>query len=73
MTGKERPIFLLWLRPEPPVTDPIRALRGLLKAALRRFGLRCTHVEVSNQTANAFQQLRDDVARRAARIRRQSR
>jgi hypothetical protein len=28
----QRPTFLLRLRPEPHVTDPFRALRGLLKA-----------------------------------------
>lgn len=39
-----RPIFLLRLRPEPGV-DAIRALRALLKAALRRFGLRAIHAE----------------------------
>ena len=36
-------VFLLTLRPEPG-TDSIRALRGLLKIALRRFGLRCIAV-----------------------------
>jgi hypothetical protein len=65
MTEKdERPTFLLHLRPEPHVADPFRALRGLLKAALRRFGLRCTGCEISTQTAAAFQKLRDDVAER---------
>jgi len=39
-TGKERPVFVLELRPEPGV-DPVLALRALLKVALRRFGLRC--------------------------------
>lgn len=36
-----RPIFVLRLRAEPHLTDPIRSLRALLKAALRRYGLRC--------------------------------
>ena len=43
----ERPpprVFLLRLTPKPGV-DPIRALRGLLKFAWRRFGLRCVAVE----------------------------
>jgi hypothetical protein len=44
----DRPIFILHLRPEPNV-DPIRALRLLLKAASRRYGLRCinavAHIE----------------------------
>lgn len=38
-----RPTFALRLRPEPNV-DPIRALRALLKIALRRLGLRCVEV-----------------------------
>jgi hypothetical protein len=38
---KARPVFVLRLRPEPGVIDPARALRALLKTALRRFGLRC--------------------------------
>jgi hypothetical protein len=37
-----RPTFTLVLRPEPDVADPVRALRALLKFALRRHGLRCT-------------------------------
>jgi hypothetical protein len=36
----DHPIFILHFRPEPDV-DPIRALRLLLKAASRRYGLRC--------------------------------
>jgi hypothetical protein len=36
----DRPIFVLRLRPEPGA-DAIRGLRGLLKVARRRFGLRC--------------------------------
>jgi hypothetical protein len=35
-----RPIFTIRLRPEPG-TDGYRALRGLLKRALRGYGLRC--------------------------------
>ena len=39
----ERPHFVLVLRPEPGVdgTRALRALRGLLKIALRSFRLRC--------------------------------
>ena len=40
-----RPVFRLTLRPEPHVTDPVRALRLALKVLLRRFGLRCISVE----------------------------
>jgi hypothetical protein len=38
--AKDRSTFTVQFRPEPDVEDPIRALRMLLKAALRRFGLR---------------------------------
>jgi hypothetical protein len=39
-TAEERPTYVLQLRPEPGV-DPVRALRAVLKVALRRYGLRC--------------------------------
>ena len=43
--------FIIELRAEPPGRDcydrdPWYQLRGLLKMALRRFGMRCTRVEV---------------------------
>ena len=38
--AKERPVYVIELRPEPGI-DPIPALRGLLKVTLRRFGMRC--------------------------------
>jgi hypothetical protein len=38
--AKERPVYVLELRPEPGV-DPVLALRALLKITLRRFGMRC--------------------------------
>ena len=41
-----RPIFRLTLRPEPHVVDPAYALRGLLKRALRSYGLRAIDVSV---------------------------
>jgi hypothetical protein len=37
-----RPTFTLRLRPEPGV-DPIHALRAVLKALLRTYGMRCIH------------------------------
>jgi hypothetical protein len=40
----ERPTFVIRLRPEKGV-DPVRALRALLKVALRRFGLRAVSVD----------------------------
>jgi len=36
-----RTTFVLVFRPEPECADPIRALRWLLKAALRQHGLKC--------------------------------
>jgi hypothetical protein len=36
-----RPTYLLRLRPEPGVHDPVRVLRSALKYLLRRHGLRC--------------------------------
>jgi hypothetical protein len=41
---KDRPTFIVHLRPEPGI-HPIRALRGALKVLLRRFGLRAISVE----------------------------
>ena len=38
-------MFRLRLRPEPGVADPVRALRRLLKIALRRCGLRAVSLE----------------------------
>lgn len=50
MTAAERPVFLIALRAEPRV-DAIRALRGLLKTALRKYGLRCVScVELDEET-----------------------
>jgi len=38
-------IYVLRLVVTPACTDGIRALRQLLKIALRRFGLRCVSIE----------------------------
>jgi hypothetical protein len=40
----DRPHYVLVLRPEPGV-DGLRALRALLKFALRPLGLRCVKIE----------------------------
>jgi hypothetical protein len=40
----ERPIYIIHLRPEPGVTDPIRVLRALLKVAWRNFHMRAISV-----------------------------
>ena len=37
-------IFMLTLVAKPGCSDPIRAIRWLLKMALRRFQLRCTNM-----------------------------
>jgi hypothetical protein len=42
--ASERPLYRLTLRPERGV-DAERALRRLLKIALRTFGLRCVAIE----------------------------
>jgi hypothetical protein len=48
--AQERPVYALRLRAEPNNTDPVRNLRLLLRAALRRFGFRCVEIaEVSEK------------------------
>jgi len=42
MTREPPTIFVVAFRPTVAGIDPIRALRAVLKFALRRFGLRCT-------------------------------
>jgi hypothetical protein len=39
-----RVVYTIRLRPLPRCIDPIKALRALLKLALRRFGLRAVEV-----------------------------
>ncbi len=51
--------FVITLQPKPPGQDDYGRdaryrLRGLLKAALRRFGLRCVHVEVKSAAKKAL-------------------
>ena len=41
MPDEPRPTYLIRLRPEPGVDDPIRALRHALKRFLRTYGLKC--------------------------------
>jgi hypothetical protein len=51
MTDRERPTFIIELTPTPDCTNPIGALRELLKRALRSWGLRCVTVrEVGTDT-----------------------
>jgi len=44
------PTFLIELRPEPGVDDPIRALRWALKELLRQHRLRCISAVASHGT-----------------------
>jgi len=48
MTPSSRPVFVLRLEARPG-TDPIRALRALLKIAGRQFHLRCVDAYEINQ------------------------
>jgi hypothetical protein len=45
--ARDRPTFVLELRPEPGI-DPVLALRALLKVTRRRFGLRCISAHESS-------------------------
>jgi hypothetical protein len=40
-----QPIYVLRLRPEPHVVDPIRALRHALKELLRIHGIRALQID----------------------------
>jgi hypothetical protein len=46
-----RPVFLLRLQPLKGV-DPVRALRALLKLALRKHGMRCLAAEQAQTTTD---------------------
>jgi hypothetical protein len=48
MTDRERQTFIITLTPTPDCTNPIGALRELLKRALRSWGLRCVTVREVN-------------------------
>jgi hypothetical protein len=41
----DRPIFVMRIRPEKNIADPLNALRRGLKNLLRQFGLRCLSIE----------------------------
>jgi hypothetical protein len=52
MADQERPTFVVHLQPTPDCTNPIGALRELLKRALRSWGLRCiTLKEIPHQNS----------------------
>lgn len=73
-TSTARRRFVITFTPGPGV-DAIRSLRLLLKAAKRRFGLvatdayedRSAPLEISNQIADEFRELRDEVVAERAR------
>jgi hypothetical protein len=46
-----RPVYELHLRREPGV-DAVRALRGVLKVALRQFGMKCVSCEKIPSSGN---------------------
>lgn len=48
MTDRERPTFIIELTPTPDCSNPIGALRELLKRALRSWGLRAVTVREVN-------------------------
>jgi hypothetical protein len=68
--------YVITFTPGPGV-DAIRSLRLLLKAAKRRFGLtavdafedRSAPLQISNQSADEFRELRDEVVAERARSR----
>jgi hypothetical protein len=41
---QHRPVFVVCLQAQKGI-EPIRALKGMLKMALRRYGLKCTSVK----------------------------
>jgi hypothetical protein len=49
MSAKDRPTYTLRVRPEPHV-DPIKALRALLKAMLRTYGMKCISADEERES-----------------------
>ena len=52
--AREQATFVVTFRPTVVGIDPIRALRAVLKFALRRFGLRCTGARTPDPAAWRF-------------------
>jgi hypothetical protein len=50
----DRRTFIVHLTPEPDCTVPIKALRELLKRALRTWGLRCVALSEVNGVAEGL-------------------
>lgn len=50
MNTSDRPTYVITLRPEPHVEDPVRELRHILKLLLRRFGFRAISVTDASQS-----------------------
>ena len=59
--SEPRPTFILRMRPELHVADPVKALRQALKLLLRRCGLRCIEArEISDQSKGKTYEQDDD-------------
>ena len=54
MKAREPVTYVVTFRPTVDGVDPIRALRAVLKFALRQFGLRCTGARTRTQRLGAF-------------------
>jgi hypothetical protein len=44
-------VFRLTLYALPTNADPIRSMRAVLKTLLRKYGLRCVHIETETRNA----------------------
>ena len=53
MTAADRSIYVVSLRPEPGVTDPVRSLKAALKTLLRRHGLRAVAIHKTDWLSEA--------------------
>jgi hypothetical protein len=63
VTAVDRPTFVVVLRPERHCANPVRALRAVLKRALRDHALRCIGIaERPAATATSSAAIADDVA-----------
>jgi hypothetical protein len=52
----DRPTYILHLRPEPSCSDPIKALRAVLKRSLRDHQMKCTTIETTDSRRIAVQE-----------------
>jgi hypothetical protein len=47
----DRPVYIIKLKPESYVSDPIKALRAALKRLLRSYGLKCVGIAQTDKDA----------------------